>query len=133
MLNAVADKLTRPGDPIRAVTEASELLEWIPSQAQSIEDAQADAMEEIGGYPVLDARAKFRVMNQIRSRRGRPRSSRNVAVEALELHIRGESWREIELRLIPTRKGGSNVGEDVRRQAQFVKALLRRHGVTLYC
>jgi hypothetical protein len=131
ILRAVADKLTRPGSPVKAVTDAGELLAWLPSPAISVRDAQAEALEEVTRFPVLDGRAKADVIEQIRTRPGRPRVSRGVAVQALELHRAGRSWSQIERELLPNRQNVKNPGEDIRRQVQHLNVVLRRHGISL--
>lgn len=76
ILSVVADKLTRPGNPIKALSDAIELLTWLPSPSISVRNPQAEALEEIARYPVLDWPAKADVLKQIRTKHGRPRTTR---------------------------------------------------------
>jgi hypothetical protein len=62
---------------------------------------------------------------------GRPPDGREVAVRALELHLKGQTWAQIERQLLPHRRDVRNPGSSIRRQVQFLKATLRRRGVPI--
>jgi hypothetical protein len=129
ILTVAADTLTLPGNPIKAVPDAIELFNWLPSTVMSTQDRRAEAQVDVASYPVLDSRGKAWVSEQIRTKPGRPPATRGLAAEALEQHMRGKSWSQIERRLLPARRNVKNPGEDIRREAQLLRALLRRHGV----
>jgi hypothetical protein len=60
---------------------------------------------------------------------GRPSEGRLVAIRAMELHIGGQSWAEIERVLLPHRREVRNPGQNIRRQVQFLKNALKRYSV----
>lgn len=138
ILRAVADKLIRSVNPFKAVSDAIELLKWIPSPAIAAQkktpmkrQKSVEAWEDVSQLPILDASAKFAVFEQIRTKPGRPSNTRGVAAEGLERHEAGESWPDLERELLPDRQNAKNPGEDLRREVQLLKAVLRQHAVAL--
>ena len=130
ILRGVADKLTQPNPrPLRALNEAKELLAWIPSGPSSPEESQYWAVETVTRMRALDPSTKRRLIGEMLSKPGRPSCTRRIAAHAMEMHLMGKSWSEIEKKFLAHRKNVSNPGASVRREAQLLRAVLRRQGI----
>jgi len=62
---------------------------------------------------------------------GRNPEVRAVAVHALELHIQGRHWSQIETQLFPHRRNVENPGASLRRVVQRLKRTLEKHGIVV--
>jgi hypothetical protein len=132
ILGGVADKLTQPNPrPLQALNEARELLAWLPSDSDpsSAEESQYWAVEDVTRLPVLDPSTKRSLIGEVLSKRGRPPDTRGIAAYALEMHILGKSWSQIERKLLPHRRDASNPGASIRREVQFLRVIFRRQGI----
>jgi hypothetical protein len=130
ILRGIAKKITRPGaHPFQALEEARELMGWIPSDPSSTKDSQYWAVETVTRLPVLDPSTKRSLIGEVLSKRGRPPDTRGIAAYALEMHILGKSWSQIERKLLPHRRDASNPGASIRREVQLLRAIFRRQGI----
>jgi hypothetical protein len=130
ILRGVADKLTLPSShALQSLDEARELLAWIPNDRTPIEESQYWAVETVTNLPVLRPSAKRDLIGQVLSKAGRPSDTRRVAAYAMEMHLLGKSWSQIEKKLVSHRKNVSNSGMSVRREVQLLKTVLKRHNI----
>ena len=132
ILRAIADKLTQPtARPLQAIGDAHELIGWLPSPAEPIETRRVEAIKTAMRLPILDANAKYDFISQVRAKPGRPPVTRGKAARALEMHNTGISWSRIEKKLLPHRREAFNPGEDIRREVQHLKVVLKRHRISI--
>jgi hypothetical protein len=62
---------------------------------------------------------------------GRDPEVRAIAVDALELHIQGRTWAQIEKGMFPHRRNVKNPGASLRRVVQRLKRTLEKYGIAL--
>lgn len=132
ILVAMAKELARAGPQLlQAVSSATKLLVWLPHGFAADQGRKLKAMESVVRLPILDSASKVDIWNEVRTKPGRRPSSRKLAVPALEMFYLGKTWAEIERVLIPDRRNASNLGKSLKREVQFLKALLRKHDINL--
>lgn len=111
-------------------TEIRELSAWLPMPQQNRRktclERKAWLVQSIRRLR-LDQANESSLISLATERPGRFPETRGVAVRALELHIAGQSWREIESSLLQHRRNARNAGRSICREVQFLKKALERY------
>lgn len=136
IFRGVADKLTtaktsHPSAYLKATKAASELMQWVPGDAISIESSKNNAFEIIMGLPLLTASAKRGVLQQTFSKPGRPADTRRVAACAWELHSEGATWSQVAARFVRVEQNVDKPAQTIRREVQRLKTVLKQHGISV--
>jgi hypothetical protein len=132
----LAIRLNKPLASLEAVSEAlsefRELASWLPVT----ERLRKLSRTERKGFHIhrirklnLKTGDENSLIELATQRRGRPPDGREVAVRALEMHMAGQRWAEIEPQLLSHRRNVRNPGSSIRRQVQLLKSTLKRYAV----
>jgi hypothetical protein len=110
------------------------LSSWLPISERL---RKATRMERKGHHITfirshrLDRKNEEMLIQLATQRPGRTPEGREVAVRAMELHMSGQKWSEIEGQLLPHRLGVANPGRSINREVQFLKKELKRYAVVI--
>jgi hypothetical protein len=132
ILRGIADEIAKPNIKfVEAIRNARELIRWLPDDVVTARGRQDRASETVAHLPLLDFGAKLELLTQTLAKPGRPPQSRGVAALALEMHAAGKSWSKIENELLPNRRNVAKPGENIRREVQHLKIILKKHGIAV--
>jgi hypothetical protein len=139
VLHHLATRLRAPRGSLKELAELlaemSDLNSWLPvpaNQRNCILIERRAAQIRLIRSLRLDRENENMLISLVTQKPGRPAEVRGVAVRAMELHERGQTWEQIERLLIPHRRCGvRNPGRSINREVQFLKQTLARYSVSL--
>ena len=119
---------------VKLLAEIAELNSWLPIPASkrnlTLIERKGSQSRFIRGLR-LDRENENMLISSVLQKPGRPAEARGVAVRAMELHRRGQTWAQIERLLLPHRSCVENPGRSINREVQFLKRVLARYSVSV--